>query len=199
MSGIFTGIFTATEAAAVAALWAFLMATVIYRDLGLSGVVGVLRRTTYDSAVIFFILACSSLFAWVLTRARVPDTMAVWISGLTDSPAILMILVMVFLLFMGCFLAVAVAINILTPILVPIAIAFGYDPVHFGIVMIMLLVIGEATPPFGMVLFVTTRVAGVPYEKVALASLPWLGVILAVVILVAAFPSLALWVPSLVE
>jgi TRAP-type C4-dicarboxylate transport system permease large subunit len=94
-------------------------------------------------------------------------------------------------------MAVSVAINILTPILVPIAMSFGYDPVHFGIVMIMLLVIGEATPPFGMVLFVITKLSGRPFEFVTLAALPWLAAILAVVILVALFPPLALWLPGL--
>ncbi len=197
LSGIFAGVFTATEAAAVAGLWAFLVATIFYRNLGLSAIIEVFRRTAYDAAVIFFILACSSLFAWILTRARVPDTMASWLSSMTESPALMIIMMIVFLLFIGCFMAVSVAINVLTPILVPIAITFGFDPVHFGIVMIMILVIGEATPPFGMVLFVMTKVAGVSYEKVTMASLPWLGAILLVVLLVAALPSLALWLPGL--
>ncbi len=197
LSGIFAGVFTATEAAAVAGLWAFLVATLLYRSLDVKAVIGVLKRTAYDTAVIFFILGCSSLFAWILTRARVPDTLAAWLSGVTQSPTLMMIMMIVFLLFIGCFMAVSVAINVLTPILVPIAIAFGFDPVHFGIVFIMILVIGEATPPFGMVLFVMTKVAGVSYEKVAAASLPWLGAILMVVLLVAALPSLALWLPAL--
>ncbi|RAH99137.1 ABC transporter permease [Acuticoccus sediminis] len=199
LSGIFAGVFTATEAAAVAGLWALIVATVFYRNLGLRGVIEVFRRTAYDTAVIFFILAASSLFAWVLTRARVPDTMANWITELTTQPAVLMALLIVFLLFIGCFMAVSVAINVLTPILVPIVIAFGFDPVHFGVVMIMLLVIGEATPPFGMVLFAMTKVADTSYEKVALASLPWLGAILVVILLVAAVPQLALWLPGLMR
>ncbi|MCJ8141023.1 TRAP transporter large permease [Falsirhodobacter halotolerans] len=196
MGGIMTGLFTATEAAAVAALWAFLLATVIYRTLGLRGVCGVLRKATRDTAAVMFILACSSLFAWVLTRARVPDTIAGWLADLTGSPVLVMILIMAFLLVVGCFLAVSVAINILTPILVPIAVAFGFDPVHFGIIMIMLLVIGEATPPFGMVLYVLTGLSGRPFEYVVAASLPWLIAIFAVVVLVACFPSLALWLPE---
>ncbi|EPX76804.1 TRAP-type C4-dicarboxylate transport system, large permease component [Salipiger mucosus DSM 16094] len=197
LSGIFAGVFTATEAAAVAGLWALLVGTVFFRNLGLRGLAEVFRKSAYDTAVIFFILAASALFAWVLTRARVPDTMANWLSGLTSEPAILMALVIIFLLFIGCFMAVSVAINILTPILVPIVIAFGIDPVHFGIVMIMLLVIGEATPPFGMVLFAMTKVADTSYERVAFAALPWLAAILAVVLLVAAVPGLALWLPGL--
>ncbi|WMS41922.1 TRAP transporter large permease [Acuticoccus sp. MNP-M23] len=199
LSGIFAGVFTATEAAAVAGLWALLVATVFYRNLGFWGVIEVFRRTAYDTAVIFFILAASSLFAWVLTRARVPDTLANWITEFTTQPAVLMALLVVFLLFIGCFMAVSVAINVLTPILVPIVIAFGFDPVHFGIVMIMLLVIGEATPPFGMVLFAMTKVANTSYEKVAIASLPWLGAILAVILIVAAVPQLALWLPGLLR
>lgn len=197
MGGIFSGIFTATEAAAVAALWAILVATVFYRSLGWNGLVRVLRRATYDSAVIMFILACSALFAWVLTRAQMPTTMASWITNATSDPLLIMVLIILFLLFIGCFMAVSVAINILTPILVPIAIAFGFDPVHFGIVMIMVLVIGEATPPFGMVLFVTTRVARVPYEMVVVSSLPFLAAIFGVVLLVAAVPDLALWLPRM--
>jgi len=199
LGGIFLGIFTATEAAAVAALWAFMLATIVYRSLGFGVVVRVLRKSAYDTAVILFILACSSLFAWVLTRSRVPNIAAEWITSLTSDPAVFMLAIFVFLLIVGCFMAVAVAINILTPILVPIAITFGFDPVHFGIVMIMLLVIGEATPPFGMVLFVITRLSGRPFGFVATASLPWLGAILLSVVIVALWPPLALWLPSLAD
>ncbi|MBE9638637.1 TRAP transporter large permease [Salipiger mangrovisoli] len=199
LGGIMLGVFTATEAAAVAGLWAFFLATVLYRSMGLRAVIGVLRRSTYDSATIMFILGCSAVLAWILTRVKLPTTIANWLIGLSDSPAVIMLLVMVFLLAIGCFMSVAVAINILTPILVPIMVLYGFDPVHFGIIMIMLLVIGEATPPFGMVLYVITNISGRPFEFVVAAALPFLLAILVVVVLVALFPPLALWLPSLVR
>lgn len=199
LGGILLGIFTATEAAAVAGMWAFFLATVLYRSMGLRAIIDVLRKSSYDSAAIMFILGCSAVLAWILTRVQLPMTIANWMIGLSDSPVLIMILVMVFLLGIGCFMAVSVAINILTPILVPIMVLYGFDPIHFGVIMIMLLVIGEATPPFGMVLYVITNISGRPFEYVVSSSLPYLGVILLVVIIVALFPGLALWLPNLVR
>lgn len=199
LGGIMFGVFTATEAAAVAGLWAFLLATLVYRSLGVRAIVRVLRRSAYDSASIMFILGCSAILAWILTRAQVPMTIANWLVELTESPILVLALVMVFLLAIGCFMAVAVAINILTPILVPIMILYGFDPVHFGIVMIMLLVIGEATPPFGMVLYVVTGISERPFEFVVRSALPFLIVIFSVVVLVAAVPELALAIPRMVD
>ncbi|MCL4125414.1 UNVERIFIED_CONTAM: hypothetical protein GTU68_061236 [Idotea baltica] len=199
LGGIILGIFTATEAAAVAGLWAFFLATVIYRSMGLRAIVKVLRKSTYDSAAIMFILGCSAVLAWILTRVQLPITIANWLISLTDNPLLIMILVMVFLLGIGCFMAVSVAINILTPILVPIMVLYGFDPVHFGVIMIMLLVIGEATPPFGMVLYVIANISERPFEYVVSSSLPYLAVILSVVIIVAIFPGLALWLPNIVR
>ncbi len=199
LGGIMFGIFTATEAAAVAGLWAFFLATMVYRSMGLIGIISVLRRSAYDSAAIMFILGCSAILAWILTRAQVPMTIANWLIGLSDNPIFIMVLVMIFLLIIGCFMSVAVAINILTPILVPIMIVYGLDPVHFGIVMIMLLVIGEATPPFGMVLYVITNISKRPFEFVVMASFPYIVAILGVVIIIAIFPQLALWLPNAVR
>lgn len=196
LGGIMLGIFTATEAAAVASLWAFLLGTVVYRSMGLSAIVRVLQRSARDSAAIMFILGCSAILAWILTRAQVPATIASWLISLTASPFLIMGLVMIFLLVIGCFMAVAVAINILTPILVPIMVLYGFDPVHFGIVMIMLLVIGEATPPFGMVLYVIAGISKRPFEFVVSSAFPFLVVIFAVAVLVAAVPGLALWIPN---
>jgi len=199
LGGIMLGVFTATEAAAVAGVWALFLATLLYRSMGLQAVIGVLRKSTYDSAAIMFILGCSAILAWILTRVKLPMTIANWLIGLSDNPAMIMVLVTVFLLGIGCFMAVSVAINILTPILVPIMMLYGFDPVHFGVIMIMLLVIGEATPPFGMVLYVITNISKRPFEFVVTSSLPFLAVILFVVILVALFPQLALWLPEMVR
>jgi len=196
IGGILFGIFTATEAAAVASVWAMILACFIYRSIGISKLIMIFRKATLDSAIIMFILACSALFGWILTRAKVPDGIAEWISGLTHEPTLILALIIIFLLFIGCFMAVAVAINILTPILVPVVIALGFDPIHFGVIMIMTLVIGEVTPPFGMVLYVITRISGRPFLFVVSSSWTWLVSILIIVILVAAIPSLALWLPN---
>lgn len=199
IGGIIFGFFTATEAAGVASLWAIILSVFIYRTVGLARLVAIFRVTTQDSAIIMFILACSSLFGWILTRTKTPDAIAHWLAGLSTDPTVITLLILLFLLLIGCFTAVVVSINILTPILVPVAVAIGFDPVHFGVVMIMTLVIGELTPPFGMVLFVLTRVTGRSFAFVVAASIPWICTIFVVVLLVAAFPQLALWLPNLVS
>ncbi|MCG8561687.1 MAG: TRAP transporter large permease, partial [Hyphomicrobiales bacterium] len=172
IGGILAGLFTATESAAVASFWAVLVALLFYREMGLKALGRVFWKSAFDSAIIMFILACSGLFAWILTRARLPQTIADGIAGITTDPTLVMALIAVFLVVVGCFMAVAVSLNILTPILVPIVVGLGIDPVHFGVIMIMLLVIGEATPPFGMVLFVMTRIANVPFDFVVRAAWP---------------------------
>ena len=197
IGGILAGLFTATESAAIAALWATIVAVVIHRSVDLRGLARVFRKSAFDSAIIMFILACSGLFAWILTRARLPQTIADGIAGITTDPTLVMLMIVAFLLIVGCFMAVAVSLNILTPILVPIAVSIGMDPVHFGVIMIMVLVIGEATPPFGMVLFVMTRIAQVPFDLVVRACWPFLLTIFLVVMAVWFVPELALWVPSL--
>lgn len=197
IGGILAGLFTATESAAIAALWATVVAVLIHRSIGLRGLGRVFWRSAFDSAIIMFILACSGLFGWILTRARLPQTVADGIAGITTDPTLVMLMIVVFLLIVGCFMAVAVSLNILTPILVPIAVSVGMDPVHFGVIMIMVLVIGEATPPFGMVLFVMTRIAQVPFDLVVRACWPFLLTIFLVVVAVWFLPDLALWLPSL--
>lgn len=197
IGGILLGLFTATESASVAALWALVISVFVYRSVGLAALWRVLIKSAFDSAIIMFILACSGLFGWILTRARLPQLVADGISSITTDPTMVMVLIVAFLMIVGCFMAVAVSINILTPILVPIAISIGMDPVHFGIIMIMVLVIGEATPPFGMVLFVMTRIAKVPFDFVVRSCWPFLLTIFSVVLLVWAFPGLALWLPNL--
>lgn len=196
IGGILVGLFTATESAAVAALWAILVAVLFYREMGFKALGRVFWKSAFDSAIIMFILACSGLFAWILTRVRLPQIIADGISGFTTDPTVVMLLIAVFLIVVGCFMAVAVSLNILTPILVPIVVGLGIDPVHFGVIMIMLLVIGEATPPFGMVLFVMTRIANVPFDFVVRAAWPFLLAIFAVVVLVWLVPGLALWLPN---
>jgi tripartite ATP-independent transporter DctM subunit len=196
IGGIISGFFTATESAAIAALWAVLISAFAYGGLSFNKFMTVLKRSAYDSAIIMFILACSGLFGWILTRAQLPQAIASHIATITTDPTLTMLIIILFTLLVGCFVAVAVAINILTPILVPIAIGLGMDPVHFGIVFIMTLVIGEATPPFGMVLFVITRIANVPFAFVVRSSSIFLLAIGVVVLLVWQFPQLALWLPA---
>ena len=196
IGGIVSGLFTATEAAGVACCWAITVACFVYRSINLSKFIMVLRKATVDSAIIMFILACSALSGWVITRVKLPEQIVEWMATLTHNPVIVIALIMAFLLFVGCFVAVAVAINVLTPILVPLAVSLGFDPVHFGVIMIMTLVIGESTPPFGTVLYVLARVSGRPFSLVVNSSLPWIISILFAVVLVVAFPSIALWLPN---
>lgn len=199
IGGILGGIFTATESAAIASGYALVLGCLVYKTISLKELWNVLKEVTIASASIMFILASAAVFSWVLTRARIPMQIAEWVSAISPNLFVALFLISVFLLVIGCFLPVAASIVIVVPILFPVAVEFGMDPLAFGVFVILLLVIGEATPPFGMVLFIIAKISGVSYGRVARATLPYLGVVVVIAILVAVFPQLALFVPEFVK
>ncbi len=198
IGGIMSGQFTATESAAIAALYALIMATILYRAISMKATISLFYDVAIDSSKIMFIFATSSLLAWVLTRARVPYILADAILALTTNVPLIMTLLILFFLLVGCFLSVNVSINLLTPIIVPVIVALGIDPIVFGVVMIMTLGLGNLTPPFGIALYVLTDISNVPFLRLSLDILPYLGTIMLVIILVILFPSIATFLPSLV-
>ena len=197
MLGIYLGIFTPTEAAAVAALYALCLSTLVYRELGWRHLLVELRGTFIDTAVIMLIIAFTSTLGVVLIRTGMPAELAGLMASLTSSPTVLLLLFLVLWFVVGFFMAQTPAVLILTPILLPIAQDFGINEIHFGIVMTLALTLGLLTPPVGMVLYALIRVTELPFEKLALASLPYVVIMLGLTILLILLPDIVLLLPRL--
>jgi len=196
LGGIYGGVFTPTEAAAVAAVYAFVIAVFVYRDIGLKDVPRVLRDAAKVTVMLMFIVANALLFAHVLTTERIPQQIAEAIigSGMTDWQFLLVVNLL--LLVAGMFMEPTGIILILAPILFPIATQLGIDPVHLGIIMVVNLEIGMVTPPVGLNLFVTTGITGMSIMQVARAALPWTAVLLLFLLIVTYVPWLSLVLPN---
>lgn len=198
IGGIYSGIFTPTEAAAVAAFYAMILGVIVYREFGLSRLLREIKGTMVDTGVIMLIIAFTSAFGVVMIRGQVPDALAEFLTTLTSDPTILMLLFTALWMIVGCFMAETPAILILTPILLPTAESFGIDPIHFGIVMALALTVGLLTPPVGMVLYALIPVTELPFERLAVLAIPYIFLALSVVVLTILFPDIVLWLPTLV-
>ncbi len=197
LGGIYGGVFTPTEAAAVAAVYAFIVAVFIYRDIGLKQVPDVLVDAAKVTVMLMFIVANALLFAHVLTTERIPQAITEQIVAMGMEPWQFLIVVNVLLLIAGNFMEPTGIILILAPILFPIATELGIDPVHLGIIMTVNLEIGMITPPVGLNLFVTSGITGMSIFQVVRAALPWLSVLLVFLVIVTYVPQLSLFLPSL--
>ncbi len=197
LGGIYGGVFTPTEAAAVAAVYAFIVAVFIYRDIGLRQVPDVLVDAAKVTVMLMFIVANALLFAHVLTTERIPQAITEQIVAMGMEPWQFLIVVNVLLLIAGNFMEPTGIILILAPILFPIAMELGIDPVHLGIIMTVNLEIGMITPPVGLNLFVTSGITGMSIFQVVRAALPWLSVLLVFLVIVTYVPQLSLFLPSL--
>jgi C4-dicarboxylate transporter DctM subunit len=197
LGGIYGGVFTPTEAAAVAAIYAFIVAVFIYRDIGLKQVPDVLVDAAKVTVMLMFIVANALLFAHVLTTERIPQAITEQIVAMGMEPWQFLIVVNVLLLIAGNFMEPTGIILILAPILFPIAMELGIDPVHLGIIMTVNLEIGMITPPVGLNLFVTSGITGMSIFQVVRAALPWLSVLLVFLVIVTYVPQLSLFLPSL--
>jgi tripartite ATP-independent transporter DctM subunit len=197
IGGMASGLFTPTEAAVAAVAWALFLGFVWYRTLNWRMFVKVSMDTIETTAVVLFIVASASIFAWVLTTTRVTDAVGAWVLSISDIPLVFLLLANLFLLFVGCFMETIAAITILVPVFMPIIAKLGIDPVHFGIVMVLNLMIGLLTPPVGMVLFVLQKVAKISFEATVRAVLPWLIPLLATLVIVTYAPTAVLWLPSM--
>jgi tripartite ATP-independent transporter DctM subunit len=195
VGGIYLGVFTPTEAAAVAAFYAMVLGVFVYREYGWRHLLVEIRGTMIDSAVIMLIIAFTSAFGVVMIRGQVPSALAEMLTGLTSDATILLLLFTLFWLAVGFFMAQTPAILILTPILLPAVEQYNIDPVHFGVVMTLALTLGLLTPPVGMVLYALVRVTGVSFERLAVLSLPYVAITLFCVVLLIVFPELVLFLP----
>jgi C4-dicarboxylate transporter DctM subunit len=195
LGGIYSGIFTPTEAAAVSAIYAFLIAVFVYRDVRLREVPRVIAEAAKVTAMLMFIIGNAYLFAFVLTTEQVPQTMSQWITDLGLPPWAFLIMLNLLLLVAGSFMEATSVVLIFAPIMFPIAVALGIDPIHLGIIMTVNMEIGMITPPVGLNLFVTSGVAELPLTRVIRAAVPWLAVLLAALIVVTYVPWVSLVLP----
>ena len=198
IGGMTFGWFTPTEAAIAACAWALLLGLLLYRSLSWKQFYKVTMDTIESTAAVLLIVAAASLFGWVLTTTHVAEEAAAALLAITENPLLILLLINVLLLVVGCFLEPIAVISILVPVLLPIITKVGIDPVHFGVMMTLNLMIGLLHPPLGMVLFVLSRVAKLSVERTTMAILPFLIPLLASLIAVAAIPELTLWLPRLV-
>jgi tripartite ATP-independent transporter DctM subunit len=199
IGGIFSGYFSPTEAAAVTVLYALLIDLIFYRELTLRKLWNSLYETAATSSAIATIIAGVSLMGYVLAREQAPQQIAQLFLSLADGPITFLIAVNLMIFILGSFVESLVILLIVVPILVPIAQGFGIDPIHFGIIVVLNLMISILTPPMGMALFIVAQVGGIPYPRLAKAILPWLIPPIVVLILVCAFPILATGLPSLMQ
>jgi len=197
IGGMATGLFTPTEAAVAAVAWALFLGFIWYRTLNWRMLIKISMETIETTAIVLFIVASASIFAWVLTTTQVTEAIAQWVLSISDNPLVFLLLANIFLLFVGCFMETIAAITILVPVFMPIVAKLGIDPVHFGLVMILNLMIGLLTPPVGMVLFVLQKVAKISFEATVKAVLPWLWPLLATLALITYVPQLVLWLPGI--
>jgi tripartite ATP-independent transporter DctM subunit len=197
IGGMSFGWFTPTEAAVAACAWAIVLGVVIDRTIDVKRFVRVSFDTLETTAVVLFIVGASSIFGWILTQTRTTELIADTLLSVSDNPLMVLIMINIILLIVGCFLETIAAITILVPVFLPIMEKLGIDPVHFGVMMVLNLMIGLLTPPVGMVLFVLARVAKMPFEDVVKACAPFLIPLLLVLALVTFFPSITLFLPTL--
>jgi TRAP-type C4-dicarboxylate transport system permease large subunit len=195
IGGMTTGLFTPTEGAIAASAWALFLGLVWYRTMTVRQFIKVSLDTVETTATVMFIVAAASIFGWMLTATGVTAQIAEWVLAVTKEPWLFLLMANLLMLFVGCFLEPTAAITILVPILLPIARQLGVDPVHFGLVMVLNLMIGLLHPPMGMVLFVLARVAKLSVERTTMAILPWLVPLLGSLVILTYVPAIVLWLP----
>ncbi|MFN7154365.1 MAG: TRAP transporter large permease [Acidovorax sp.] len=198
LGGIYGGIFTPTEASAVAVFYALIIGVVIYREIKIKDLFGILRKSAISSAVIMFIIANAGLFAFLITRAGVPDAIGRWLEAVLQSPTLFLLGVNAALFIIGMFIETSAAIIVLAPILAPVAMHFGVDPVHFGLIMVVNLAMGMITPPFGVNLFAACTVARISLDRIVGHLIPFVLVIMACLMIVTYVPQLSLGLRDLV-
>lgn len=199
LGGIYGGIFTPTEAAAVAVVYGLFVGFFIYKDLQIKDLPKILEEAVLSSAMIMFIMDAAGLFSWLITSEQVPIKLANYFISLTSDPVIFLMLINVLLLIAGMFMNASAAVTILAPILVPIVILMGIDPVFFGVLMVSNLAIGCITPPVGVDLFVAASVSKVPIEAISKQILLFFFVLVADLIMLTYIPGIIMWLPNIVK
>ena len=196
LAGIWTGVFTTTEAAAVATIYALFVSFVVFREMTWARLWQILKEVSRDTANTAFVVAAAAFYGWVLARCGVTNAIANWLIGITDSPIVFMLIVNIALLVIGCFMEAIAAILVFGPVLMQAITALSIDPVYFGVIMVLNLMIGLLTPPFGVCLFITADVAKINFKSMLKGVLPFYIPLFATLILITVFPGLITWLPS---
>ena len=196
IGGILSGIFTPTESAIAAVVYALILGLFVYRSLTWRHILRVSMDTIETSAAILMIVASATIFAWILIDQQVAVMLGDALLGFSQNKTVVLIIIMMVVLLIGCFMETIAAITILVPVLLPIAEKVGIDPVHLGIIVILNLMLGLLTPPVGMVLYVLSKVSGVKFEQCVIATAPFIVPLLIVLALITFFPDIAMWLPN---
>jgi len=198
LGGIYGGVFTPTEASVTAVFYALIVGALVYRKIGWTELSRALQKTVVSTTVIMLIISTAGLFAFLITRAGVPAAVGNWVAVNFDSGWAFLLGANLFLVLIGMFIETGAAIVVLAPILAPVAMHFGIDPVHFGIIMVVNLALGMITPPFGVNLFAACTVAKISYDRIISSILPFVGVVLACLLVITFVPEISLWLRDLV-
>jgi tripartite ATP-independent transporter DctM subunit len=196
--GMMAGIFTPTEAAAVATAYAIVLGLFVYKSFSLNDLPELVVQTVETTGVVLALVMTAAALGWCLSISRIPQTVGPMLVDLAGNPLIFLLIVNLLLLFVGCFMEALAAMLILIPILTPAAAQFGIDPIQFGLIFVLNLMLGTITPPVGVVLFVTSKIAKISFEAMSRAIVPWLLPLLAVLLAVTLWPPLTTWLPNLV-
>ncbi|MEL7649479.1 MAG: TRAP transporter large permease [Sedimentibacter sp.] len=199
LGGIFSGLFTPTEASVVAVVYAFIIGLFVYKGFKIKDLPRLLSEAAISTATIMLILATSKILAWVITVINLPTIVASAILGLTDSPVLILLLINVILLIVGCLMECNAAIIILIPVLVPIVTKLGMSPVTFGVIMTVNLCLGLLTPPVGACLLLGSNIAESRFEKAVVSMLPFFAIGIVVLLLTTYVPSLTMWLPGILK
>ncbi|HTU01256.1 MAG TPA: TRAP transporter large permease, partial [Candidatus Sulfotelmatobacter sp.] len=197
LGGILGGIFTATESGAVAAVYALILGTLVYREIRLRDLPRILAETMITTALVIFIVSTAAAFGWIMAYLRVPQLVAGALTTISQNWWIIFMLLNLLYLFLGCIMEAAAIVIMTIPILMPILAQVGIDPIHFGVVLAVNMSIGTLTPPVGIVMFVICQIADLSVEVYTRATLPFILVLIAVLFVVTTFPQLVLFLPRL--
>ena len=195
MGGILGGVFTATEAGAIAVLYSLALAGLVYRDIGAGDLVPILVRSAETTAIVLFLIAASVAMAWVLAYRNIPAEAAEFLLGISDNPIVLLLIINLTLLVVGAFMDMTPAVLIFTPIFLPVATEIGMSPLHFGIMIVLNLCIGLCTPPVGNVLFLSCAIANTTIARMLRPLLPMYAAMLVALLLVTYIPAISEWLP----
>jgi C4-dicarboxylate transporter DctM subunit len=197
LGGILAGVFTPTEAAAVSVLYAFVVGRFIYRELSWRQLPALCRESLVVTAMIMFIISNAAIFGWLMAALQMPQKVIGLFMSMLGSRWLILLMINLFLLFIGTFMETTASLIILTPILLPLAEQMGLEPIHFGTVMVLNLVIGLTTPPLGVCLFISSSIAGISLERISRRMIPFLFAAVVILMLVTYIPQLSMWIPHL--
>ncbi|AET69714.1 TRAP transporter, DctM subunit [Desulfosporosinus orientis DSM 765] len=197
LGGIYGGIFTPTEAAAVAVVYGFIVGVFVYKELKFTDLGKLLANAAASTSIVMLIIAAASIFGWIMTSERIPDAVAQAFVSFSDSKIVILLLINLLLLIVGCFMETNAAIIILAPIFLPLVVKMGVDPIQFGLIMVVNTAIGMFTPPLGVNLFVACGQSNLSIERISKAIIPYIIAMVAAVLLITYIPAISMYLPNL--